>query len=105
MQFRLPSLNKFVPAFAAAVAAAVLLWPSAALASEADLRLPDLRSQTFFGINGHALLTLGLALAALGIVFGLVIYVQLKKLPVHRSMLEVSDLIYETCKTYLLTQG
>jgi K(+)-stimulated pyrophosphate-energized sodium pump len=90
---------------AAAVAASVLLWPSAAVASEADLRLPDLRSQSFFGINGHALLTLGLALAALGIVFGLVIYVQLKKLPVHRSMLEVSDLIYETCKTYLLTQG
>jgi K(+)-stimulated pyrophosphate-energized sodium pump len=106
MQFRLPSLNKFIPVAAVVAAAATaLLWPSAAAASEADLLLPDLRSQSFFGINGHALLTLGLALAALGIVFGLVIYVQLKKLPVHRSMLEVSDLIYETCKTYLLTQG
>src|SRR3954453_7186718 len=106
MQFRLPSLNKFIPiAAVVAAAATALLWPSATLASEAELRLPDLRSQMFFGINGHALLTLGLALAALGIVFGLVIYVQLKKLPVHRSMLEGSDLIYETCKTYLLTQG
>jgi K(+)-stimulated pyrophosphate-energized sodium pump len=88
------------------VAAAVLFSPSASSASEAELVLPDLRSQKFlFGLDGHALLTLGLALAALGIVFGLVIYKQLKRLPVHRSMLEVSDLIYETCKTYLLTQG
>ena len=105
MQLRLPSLNRFIYVFAAAAAAAVLCWPATASASEAELVLPDLRSQNFFGLNGHALLTLGLALAALGIAFGLVIYVQLKKLPVHRSMLEVSDLIYETCKTYLLTQG
>ncbi len=89
-----------------ALAAAALLCPTSAFAkTEADMILPDLRTQYFFGINGHNLLTLGLAIAALGIVFGLVIYVQLKKLPVHRSMLEVSDLIYETCKTYLLTQG
>ena len=90
-----------------AVAAGVLCFPAAAFAkSEADIILPDLSSQKFFwGINGHALLTLGLGLAALGVVFGLVIYRQLKRLPVHRSMLEVSELIYETCKTYLLTQG
>ena len=41
----------------------------------------------------------------LGLVFGLVIFTQLKNLPVHRSMLEISELIYETCKTYLITQG
>src|SRR4051812_22621843 len=106
LPLRLPSLNKSMYCLAAALVTAVVLWPSRALAAgEADLVLPDLSSQHFFGLNGHALLTLGLALAALGIVFGLVIYVQLKRLPVHRSMLEVSDLIYETCKTYLLTQG
>jgi len=88
-----------------AVVAAMLACPAAAWASEDQLILPDLHSQTFFGINGHTLLTIGLAIAALGIVFGLVIYAQLKKLPVHRAMLEVSDLIYETCKTYLLNQG
>ena len=85
--------------------AALLVFPAAAMASEQDLILPDLHGQKFFGIDGHTLLTIGLIIAALGIVFGLVIYGQLKRLPVHRSMLEVSDLIYETCKTYLLNQG
>ncbi len=102
MRLRLPSPGKLV---ALLILITVTCPPSIARASEADLVLPDLRTQEFFGINGHSLLTLGLAIAALGIVFGLVIYTQLKKLPVHRSMLEVSDLIYETCKTYLLTQG
>jgi K(+)-stimulated pyrophosphate-energized sodium pump len=95
----------------AAVAAALLLAPAATFASEADLVLPDLKNthndpnQSFFGMSGHTLLTIGLAVAALGIVFGMVIYAQLKRLPVHQSMRDVSDLIYETCKTYLLTQG
>ena len=57
------------------------------------------------GINGRTLLLAGLAVCLLGLLFGLVIYQQLKKLPVHRSMLEISELIYETCKTYLITQG
>jgi K(+)-stimulated pyrophosphate-energized sodium pump len=48
---------------------------------------------------------IGLLVSALGMVFGLIIYTQLRKLPVHRSMLEISELIYETCKTYLITQG
>ena len=47
----------------------------------------------------------GMVVAALGIAFGLIILTQLKNLPVHRSMREVSELIYETCKTYLITQG
>src|SRR6266404_2037902 len=72
---------------------------------EANLKLPDLRSATFWGIDGHNLLLGGLLVSALGLVFGLMIFVRLKKMPVHASMLEVSELIYETCKTYLATQG
>jgi K(+)-stimulated pyrophosphate-energized sodium pump len=75
---------------------------------EANLILPDLRSVSFanfFGLNGHALLSIGLLFCAAGLLFGLVIFVQLKNSPVHRTMLEVSELIYETCKTYLITQG
>src|SRR5436190_18520260 len=91
-----------------AVATAIgLLSPglaSVAHASEAGLRLPDLSKVLFLGMNGHSLLTIGLAVCLLGLAFGLVIYTQLKNLPVHRSMLEVSELIYATCKTYLRTQ-
>lgn len=73
---------------------------------EANLKLPDLSQVTFLGgVNGRNLLLIGLLVSALGMVFGLLIYMQLKKLPVHRTMLEISDLIYETCKTYLITQG
>src|SRR6476661_848127 len=74
--------------------------------SEIDQVLPDLSQATFFGgINGTALLTGGLVVCALGLLFGLVIYTRLRNMPVHSSMLEISELIYETCKTYLLTQG
>ncbi|HEX3682790.1 MAG TPA: sodium-translocating pyrophosphatase [Bryobacteraceae bacterium] len=74
---------------------------------EANLVLPDLSQATFFGgmIDGRSLLLYSFIFVALGLVFGLVIYRQLKNLPVHRSMLEISELIYETCKTYLITQG
>jgi len=73
---------------------------------EANLNLPDMSSVSFLnGIDGHKLLSIGLIFCALGGLFGLVIYMQLKNLPVHRAMREISDLIYETCKTYLLTQG
>ncbi len=74
---------------------------------EASLKIPDLNSVQFLaaGIPGHTLLLTGLVVCALGLLFGLVIYGQLKRLPVHQSMREVSELIYETCKTYLLTQG
>jgi len=76
-------------------------------ASEADLVVPDLNTVKFFGdsIGGHTLLMAGLVICALGLVFGLVIYTQLKNMAVHKSMLDVSELIYETCKTYLVTQG
>jgi K(+)-stimulated pyrophosphate-energized sodium pump len=72
---------------------------------EANLVLPDLSQAEFQGINGRTLLMAGLLVCLLGLAFGMVIYTQLKNLPVHRSMLEVSELIYETCKTYLVTQG
>ena len=72
---------------------------------EANLRLPDLSTVEFRGVNGHKLLTYGLIICVLGLLFGLMIFVQLKNLAVHRSMREISELIYETCKTYLITQG
>ncbi len=73
---------------------------------EASLVLPDLRSETFLGgIDGHNLLLVGILVSALGLVFGLVVARQLKALPVHRSMREISELIYATAKTYLATQG
>jgi K(+)-stimulated pyrophosphate-energized sodium pump len=73
---------------------------------EANLKLPDLSSVTFLnGIDGHKLLLFGIIFCIFGLAFGLAIYSHLKNLPVHRSMLEISDLIYETCKTYLVTQG
>ncbi|HEX7193015.1 MAG TPA: sodium-translocating pyrophosphatase [Thermoanaerobaculia bacterium] len=73
--------------------------------TEANLVLPDLRNVSFLGISGQTLLSFGLIVCVLGMLFGLVIYIQLKNLPVHRSMREISELIYETCKTYLTTQG
>ena len=80
--------------------------PARHAGGEAALVLPDLGQATFLGgINGRSLLLWGLVVCALGLVFGLAIYKQLKNMPVHRSMLEVSELIYETCKTYLQTQG
>ncbi|HEX2450523.1 MAG TPA: sodium-translocating pyrophosphatase [Gemmatimonadales bacterium] len=73
---------------------------------EASLVLPDLGSVAFFGdVDGRTLLLNGLVVCALGLLFGLSIYTQLRKLPVHRAMREISELIYETCKTYLFTQG
>ena len=71
---------------------------------EANLQIPDLSKVTFYGVHGHTLLLLGLVFCAAGMLFGLVTYSQLKGLPVHKSMREVSELIYETCKTYLIQQ-
>ncbi|PYM38642.1 MAG: sodium-translocating pyrophosphatase [Candidatus Rokuibacteriota bacterium] len=72
---------------------------------EAGLRVPDLGVVRFGDVSGSALLIAGLVVCVLGLVFGLVIYGQLRKLPVHEAMQEISELIYETCKTYLITQG
>src|SRR5688572_14178642 len=73
--------------------------------SEKDLVLPDLSSVQFVGMDGWTLLLVGIGVCVLGLLFGLVIYQQLKKMPVHAAMREISELIYETCKTYLKTQG
>ena len=70
---------------------------------EAELKIPALQG-SFMGMTGHQLLLVGLVICLLGIVFGLVQYSQIRNLPVHKSMLEISELIYETCKTYLITQ-
>ncbi|MDP4199032.1 MAG: sodium-translocating pyrophosphatase [Bacteroidota bacterium] len=81
------------------------LAPTNEPGGEANLVLPDLSSVQFLGMSGHNLLLIGLLFCAAGLIFGLMIYMHLKKLPVHRSMREISELIYETCKTYLITQG
>jgi K(+)-stimulated pyrophosphate-energized sodium pump len=97
--------------FAAAVAllaaspAAFAAGGDEAAAGEANLKLPDLSSVQFLGIDGHKLLMLGILFCIFGLLFGLVIYTGLKNLPVHRAMAEISQLIWETCKTYLITQG
>jgi K(+)-stimulated pyrophosphate-energized sodium pump len=92
-----------------AVLTLLLAVPAAASAGggEASLKLPDLSQVKFLGgaVDGHQLLLWGILFCLLGLGFGMMIYLRLKNLPVHRSMLEISDLIYETCKTYLLTQG
>ncbi len=79
--------------------------PQRRAGGEASLKLPDLNMAKFFGLGGRTVLYAGLLVSALGLLFGLWIYTQLKNMPVHRAMLEISDLIYETCKTYLITQG
>jgi K(+)-stimulated pyrophosphate-energized sodium pump len=75
------------------------------MSGEAALRLPSLADVSFMGINGHNLLLGGIVFCFFGLLFGLMMYVQLKNLPVHRAMREISELIYETCKTYMITQG
>ncbi len=74
-------------------------------ATEAELKLPDLSQVQFMGYDGRTLLMTGILFCVFGLAFGLVIYMRLKNLPVHRAMREISELIYETCKTYLITQG
>src|SRR5437868_10533066 len=88
-------------------ATSVLAAPTEAGGGEAALKLPDLSQVNFFGdkIDGHTLLLIGIGVCILGLLFGLAIYMNLKKLPVHRAMREISELIYTTCKTYLTTQG
>ena len=91
-------LSMFTPALANA-------QPEQSGGGEANLVLPDLSSVNFMGMNGHTLLEIGLLFCLGGLLFGLAIYMQLKNLPVHRSMRAISEMIYETCKTYLVTQG
>ncbi len=97
----------------AAAALAVSALPAQASqaghVSEANLVMPDLADKalaTFLGgMSGWALLSWGILICIAGLIFGAVIYEQIKRMPVHKSMADVSELIYETCKTYMLTQG
>ncbi|HVX39408.1 MAG TPA: sodium-translocating pyrophosphatase [Gemmatimonadaceae bacterium] len=79
--------------------------PSSSSGGEAELVVPPLDQVTIHGINGRTLLMYGLIVCVLGLAFGLVMYGRLKNMAVHESMREISELIYETCKTYLVTQG
>jgi K(+)-stimulated pyrophosphate-energized sodium pump len=92
-------------AFATLAASPAFAQPASEASGEAGLKLPDLSSVSFLGIDGHKLLMIGILFCIAGLGFGLAIYMRLKNLPVHRAMLEISELIYETCKTYLITQG
>src|SRR5579864_5440231 len=87
------------------LAASVWLLQGGEAGGEASLKLPDLSQVDFLGMNGHNLLLIGIGFCFLGLLFGLGIYLNLKNLSVHKSMREISELIYETCKTYLVTQG
>jgi K(+)-stimulated pyrophosphate-energized sodium pump len=96
------------------LALVTLLAPAGALAQsapahggggEASLVVPDLSQVHLLGLDGRTLLMTGLVVCGLGFAFGLVIFAQIRALPVHGSMREISELIYETCKTYLVTQG
>jgi K(+)-stimulated pyrophosphate-energized sodium pump len=107
--FLIPVMKR-IPALATLLIAggATALAQSAPEAGgEASLKLPDLSSVSFLNgaIDGHRLLLIGILFCLFGLGFGMVIYMRLKNLPVHRSMREISELIYETCKTYLITQG
>ena len=93
---------------ALAGALAALAFPLQAAASELDLQIPELdTSYSLFGtpVAGHTLLLVGLGVCVLGMMFGMLMFNQVKRMPAHKSMLDVSAIIYETCKTYLLQQG
>ncbi|MGH9469127.1 MAG: sodium-translocating pyrophosphatase [Terriglobia bacterium] len=101
-----------IGAVLAAGLALLLLSPAGAFASapaegasEATLQLPDFTKVQFLGVDGHRLLLFGILFCIFGLIFGLVIYSRLKGLPAHESMKEMSQLIWETCKTYLVAQG
>ncbi|NBX26553.1 MAG: sodium-translocating pyrophosphatase, partial [Planctomycetes bacterium] len=96
--------NRSLTALTAIALPALLAAP--ALAGEADLKLPNVNEVTFAsGLTGKALMMGGLVVAILGSLFGLVQYKQTVSLPAHRSMLSVSNIIWETCKSYVIQQG
>jgi K(+)-stimulated pyrophosphate-energized sodium pump len=86
---------------------AVLFCATNAFAGDADINLPSLQDVSFCGgaLSSHAILFSGLAVCVIGALFGLFQYKQTRALPVHQTMGNVSHIIWETCKTYLLQQG
>jgi K(+)-stimulated pyrophosphate-energized sodium pump len=103
----LPSIILLALAFSGAAAAEPAAGEAGAPhgGGEASLVLPDLSQARFLGTDGHTLLLFGLLVCMAGLLFGLLIMTQIRKMPVHEAMREISELIYETCKTYLVTQG
>ncbi len=105
------SAGREIARASAALTALLLVTTTCALAQpaeaggEAALKVPDLSTVSFLGMNGHNLLLIGIAFCVFGLLFGMAIFMRLKNLPVHKAMLDISELIYETCKTYLVTQG
>ncbi|MBN1319425.1 MAG: sodium-translocating pyrophosphatase [Thermoleophilia bacterium] len=101
--------RRFALLFAVA-AVFLLVFAPAALAAEggggeASLVLPELNQVDFHGMSGSLLLALGLIVCGLGLLFGIVVFYQLRRLPAHKSMKDISELIWQTCKTYLMKQG
>jgi Na+/H+-translocating membrane pyrophosphatase len=96
-----PGLARASTAPAAGADAPVFQRPG----GEANLRIPDLNEVKFMGVGGHDLLLVGFLVSLAGLGFGAMIYIQLKNMPVHKSMLDVSELIYKTCKSYMIQQG
>src|SRR5580693_1216938 len=88
-----------------AVIAALLAPGMTTFAGEADIKLPNLDTVSLGGLSSHAILYFGLVVCVVGALFGFFQYKQTCALPVHRSMADVSNIIWETCKTYLLQQG
>jgi len=101
----LKSRYKTVAALMGLLLLPTLAGAQEAAGGEASLKLRDLSVVNHFGLSGPALLMIGLLFCVGGLLFGMTIFYQLKNLPVHKSMREMSELIYETCKTYLITQG
>src|ERR1700693_2916363 len=95
----------FVTFMGAAAAFAQAPVEAEAPGGEANLKLPDLSSVNFLGIDGHKLLLFGILFCVFGLIFGLVIYRRLKNLPVHKSMRDISEMICETFKSFLITHG
>jgi K(+)-stimulated pyrophosphate-energized sodium pump len=99
-------MNSFLKRLVAS-SAVLMAMPLAAFAGEADLKIPDLGVVFNIGggLSGTTILTWGLIVSILGMVFGLVEFIRIKNLPAHKALLDISSLIYETCKTYMITQG
>ncbi len=87
----------------------IALGATTTFASEADIKIPDLSKITFNvlgnAVSGVHLLYAGILVCFIGVLFGWVQYKQTDKMPVHKSMADVSQVIWETCKTYLWQQG
>ena len=91
-------MGKFIAKFIALLTA-ISVMPVALFASEAELKLPLLNP------NQNLLLYIGFGICVLGMLFGLYQFLKVKGLPVHKAMADISKLIFETCKTYLIQQG